>query len=77
MSAELAVTRSWPVGRYTATLSTPRPKAGACLAAAVEWAPSTPDRLSASELAAYLAGRNVALRDLARELGITVAVVDL
>lgn len=77
MSAEAAFTRSWAVGAFTASLSAPRPKPGQQLAAVIEWAPSVPARLTPDELAAYRAGRDAALLELATELGASVAVVDL
>lgn len=64
MSAEAAFTRSWRVGRYTATLSAPRPKPGQLLAAVIEWEPRQPDRLSTDEQAQYRRGRDDALRAL-------------
>lgn len=77
MSAEAAFTRTWRVGRYRATLSCPRPRPGVSAAACVEWEPSIPQRLTPEEARAYRAGRDAALRDLAAELRITVAVLDL
>lgn len=76
MSAEGAFTRTWQVGRYTATLSAPRPKPGAFQCALIEWEPNAPDRLTDAELQAYRRGRDAALADLARALGIRVAVVE-
>jgi hypothetical protein len=77
MSTEAAFSRTWPVGRYTATLSSPAPVRGETRAAVVEWSPAMPRRLTADELAQYRAGRDAALAALADELRITVAVVDL
>jgi hypothetical protein len=78
MSAEAAITRSWPVGPYMVTLSAPKPKPGQQLAAAIEWAPSLPkSRLTVAEIAQYRAGRDAAIVDIARELGIRVAVVEV
>lgn len=76
MSASLAFVRTWMVGSHTATLTCPRPAPGQMLAAVIEWAPSEPNRLNASELAAYRAGRNAALADLAQELGLRVALIE-
>ena len=70
-------TQSWRVGRYTATLTTPKPQPGQALSASIEWSPSTPDRLSGAELAQYRAGRNQALAEMSRRLGIRAAVVEL
>ena len=46
-------------------------------AAVVEWSPDVPEQLSAEELQAYQVGRNAALAEIAQELGIRVAVIDL
>lgn len=76
MSATAGFTRTWRVGGFTATLTAPVPKPGAMASAVIEWEPAIPGRLSADELKQYRAGRDSALADLARDLGITVAVVD-
>ncbi|HWH74540.1 MAG TPA: hypothetical protein VNV16_09810, partial [Methylibium sp.] len=67
----------WQVGRYTATLTVARPQPGQAMHATVEWAPGLPAALSALELQAYRAGRAIAVAELSKSLGITVAVVDL
>lgn len=77
MSAQAAFTRTWRVGRYRATLSCPRPRPGARAAACVEWEPEIPQRLTKSELEAYRDGRDAAVRDMAAELHVTVAVLEL
>lgn len=78
MSAEAAIlTRSWPVGDRTCTLTVQRPKLGTVMAASAEWSPSEPVRLNADEWHEYRSGRNRALAEFAAELGITVAVLDL
>ena len=78
MSTEAAFTREWAVGRYTATLTMPKAREpGAVRSACVEWQPSMPLRLTPDEMRVYRAGRDAALADLARELGINMAVVDL
>lgn len=78
MSAEAPVAvRTWPVGRYIVTMSIPKPRRGSVISATVEWAPDEPARLSVEELRQYRSGRNLALAELAAELGIRVAVVDL
>lgn len=69
MTAEAAFVRSWQVGRYTATLRTPQPRPGQVQAAAIEWAPEIPQRLSAAEVEQYRIGRDAALADLARRMG--------
>lgn len=77
MSAEAAAfTRSWPVGRYTATLTAPRPKAGAASSAVVEWQPALPHRLTPEELRQYRAGRDAALTDMAQQFGIAATVME-
>ena len=77
MSAEAALTRSWPVGDRTCTLTVQRPKAGAVMSATAEWNPDEPSRLSAEEWHEYRSGRNRAIAEFAAELGISVAVLDL
>ena len=77
MTAEAAFTRSWPVGSYNATLSTPKPKPGQQLTAVIEWTPSQPRRLTPAEFEQYRSGRDAALAEMAAELRINVAVVDL
>lgn len=77
MSAETAFVRSWAVGTYTATLSTPRPERGTQRDACIEWAPCVPPNLSASEWRQYREGRNAALAELAQHIGGTVALVEL
>jgi hypothetical protein len=77
MTAEAAFVRSWAVGIYTATLSTPQPVHGAQRAACIEWAPSVPRNLTADEWQQYRNGRNAALSDLAEHIGGTVALVEL
>lgn len=72
MSAEsAALVRSWPVGRYTATLTVP-PLASGVLHALIEWAPHIPNDLTTTELEAYRRGRNAALA----ELGLTALILD-
>ena len=78
MSAEAAfAVRSWSAGRYTCQMTLQRLKPGAVVNALVEWSPSEPSHLSTSEWAAYRAGRHQALAELAAELGVTVAVLEL
>ncbi|MBN8491060.1 MAG: hypothetical protein J0M00_06485 [Burkholderiales bacterium] len=77
MNAEAGFIRTWRVGRFTVTLTCPRPAAGTTMAASVEWAPDQPRRLTEAELRAYRAGRNAALEDLAVELGVNVAVLEV
>lgn len=79
MSAEAAaLTRTWAVGkRYRCTLTVPRVVPGQQACASIEWDPAIPTRLSRAELNQYKAGRDAAIADLAAQLHITVAVVDL
>lgn len=78
MSGESALCiRSWQVGAYTCELTVQRPKPGALMAASVEWSPSEPARLSTEEWREYRIGRNQAISELAAELGINVAVLEL
>lgn len=78
MSGEAALAvRSWRVGERTVTLTLPSRKPGQMLSAAVEWSPSEPTRLSMEEWREYRAGRSKAIAELAAELGINVAVLDL
>ncbi|MBX3601074.1 MAG: hypothetical protein KF863_10645 [Rubrivivax sp.] len=72
-----ALSRSWRVGSRTCTLTVPRPQPGAVLAAAIEWQPDVPRRLSEAELRQYRAGRDDALRALAQYVGGAVALVEL
>jgi hypothetical protein len=83
MSAATAiVSRSWPVGARTACLSVPRPEpgkpahfpGGACV---IEWTPSPPSKLTPGEWQQYRQGRNAAVAQIAKELGIAVAVLEL
>lgn len=77
MSAEApAIVRTWAVGAYRCTLTARRPRAGEVHSAALEWSPRAPTRLTCAERLEYRAGRDAAVADLARELGVTVAVVD-
>ena len=78
MSAQApALSRSWSVGRFTATLTIARPEPGRLAAAVVEWVPACPDRLTRSELADYTRGRNVAIRELSESLGVRTLLLDV
>lgn len=73
MSAQApSLTRSWQVGRYTATLTVP-PLAQGVMHAVIEWEPHCPKDLTADEQQAYRRGRDAAFR----ELGLAALVVDL
>jgi hypothetical protein len=78
MSAEAAAfSRSWPVGRFTATLSVPRHKPGAVASAVIEWEPEMPTRLTPDEVEQYRSGRDAALQELSERLGLRIGVVDV
>jgi hypothetical protein len=47
------------------------------MCAAVEWSPSEPNSLTREELSLYRLGRDWAIAEIAAELGINVAVLDL
>jgi hypothetical protein len=73
MSAEAAFTSTWRVGRYTATLSMPKPRPGQVASAVIEWQPHVPHDLNPDEQRAYRAGRDKALA----ALGMRTVVIDL
>lgn len=78
MSAEAAaLVRTWAVGDRTVTLTVPRSRKGQIGTAAIEWTPDVPARMSGEEWRQYREGRNRALADLADELGISVAVLEV
>jgi hypothetical protein len=78
MSTEPAVSmRSWSAGRYTCTLTMRRPRPGDVVQTAIEWRPEQPRRLTDVEIVEYRAGRNKALAEMSRELGINTTVIDL
>lgn len=77
MSAEASVfSRSWKVGRWTATLTMPTPRPGGVMAVAIEWSPELPHRLSTDEVAQYRAGRAAAVAELSALIGGRIAVVE-
>lgn len=74
MSAErAALTHSWQVGAFTATLTVQHLHPGRAAAAIVEWAPHLPTALTPAELNDYRKGRDIALQ----ALGLPALVVDL
>lgn len=78
MSAEAPLlTRAWHVGARTVTFTVPRPQPGHAVHCCCEWSPDEPTRLPPDEWRQYAAGRHAALAEMAAELGITVAVIDL
>lgn len=78
MSGEaVLLVRSWQVGNRTCMMTVPRPQPGRPVHLAIEWSPTMPRRLSRGELAQYRAGRNAAIADVARELGVTAALLEV
>lgn len=73
MSAQAAaLSRTWKVGSYVATLTVP-PVENGVLHACIEWDPHTPRDLTPDELEAYRLGRDRAFR----ELGLSALIVEL
>lgn len=78
MSAERAAfVATWPVGQRTCTLTVPQSRKGHLGAAVVEWSPDRPARLAPEEWQQYRDGRGKALADLAKQIGGTVALVEV
>lgn len=77
MSAALPVVRSWRVGERVVTLTIPKTAPGEPTRATAVWTPTEPASLSTSEWQDYRHGRHRALSEIAAELGISVAVLDL
>ena len=74
MGAEAAaLSRSWPVGKYTATMTVPKAKPGTVASVSIEWAPHPPQRLTAEEIDQYRIGRHQALA----ALGVRALVVEV
>lgn len=74
MSAEAAaLTHSWPVGQFTATMSVPKLRQGQVLAGVIEWEPHVPQHLTAEESEQYRAGRDAAIK----ALGLRALLVEL
>lgn len=69
--------RTWQVGNRTCTMAVPRPQPGQPVHLVIEWSPAMPRRLSGDELDEYRAGRDAALADVARELGVTAALLEV
>lgn len=73
MSASAAaLTKTWQVGRYTATLTVP-PLGGGVLHATVDWAPHTPNALTPEEVQAYRSG----LASAFQALGLSALIVQI
>lgn len=78
MTAEAAsFSRSWHVGEFTATLTIGPLVRGHVRSACIAWEPRAPERLSSAERREYRRGRARAMPELAREIGGTVAVVEI
>jgi len=58
-------------------MTIPRPKPGCVISASVEWAPCEPSALTSEQWRQYRYGRNVALAEMAAELDISVALLEL
>lgn len=71
-----AAVRSWPVGRFTCTMTVPRPDPHGVVHAVAEWTPTEPTRLTTEEWRQYRAGRNRALAEISAELGLSIAVLE-
>ena len=69
--------RGWPVGSYVCTLTMCRAAPGQLVSALIQWEPRQPTSLTDEELREYRAGRDRALAEISRELGINAAVVEL
>lgn len=78
MSASAAVmTRTWQVGAHVVTLTLPQPKTGAPRTAAFEWSPAKPQRLTATEVEQYRAGRDAAIAELSEVLCLRIALIEV
>lgn len=65
MSAQSpALTHSWRVGNYTATMTLQKPRRGRMAACAIEWAPHPPSGLTSDEMVEYRRGRDTAIQAL-------------
>ena len=71
-----ALVRNFPVGRRVCTLTIPSPKPHGLVCMVAEWSPEAPKHLSHRELQQYRKGRNKALAELSRDLGIKTLVVE-
>ena len=74
MSAEAAaVSHSWSIGRFTATVTMAKPRPGQIASAVIEWSPHPPPHLTVEEIEQYRAGRDAAIK----ALGLCALVVEL
>lgn len=71
-AAAPALTRSWQVGRYVATLTVP-PLDGGVLHGVIDWAPHVPNDLTPEEVQAYRRGRAAAFQ----ALGLSALIVEI
>jgi len=69
--------RTWQVGNRKVSLAVSRPGPLAPIQASMHWAPNAPSSLSAEEWRQYRAGRDQALAEISRELGINAAVLEV
>jgi len=78
MSKEVrTLVRSWRVGIFTCTLTiVPNGRSGS-VRGVTAWHPGLPPTLDEVEAEQYRRGRNAAISDLARDLGVTVAVIEV
>lgn len=60
------ITRTFRVGRHTATVTVPRPRPGAVLHASCEWSPRIPDGLTDDEQRQYEQGMAAVLAELSQ-----------
>lgn len=71
------VHRSFAVGRRTCEVTIPRPPVGGVISMVVEWLPEPPRQLAPEELAEYRRGRDAAVAEAARLIGMTAAVIEV
>ncbi len=76
-AARPLIRRTWPVGERTVTLTILKAVPGRPARTTAEWSPNQPSTLTADEWREYRSGRHQALEEIAAELGISVAVLDL
>lgn len=78
MSGPAAIVKTWRVGRYTAQVTVKRPaEDGVAQRVVVEWLPGPPRALTDRDYATHRAARNRAIAEIAAELGINAAVLEL
>ncbi len=71
-----ALVRSFAVGHRICTLTIPHPKSGGLVCMVAEWAPDMPKRLNRHEWRQYRQGRDKAIAELSRDLGVRTLVVE-